>query len=347
MDNPAGRLLGITLSTGWRVAEKIPRQPGSTGGHFSAGYIVKSTEGKTAFLKALDFSKAFSSDDPARALQALTEAFNFERDLLIRCRDKRLDRVVVALEDGKITVDRENPTGVVQYIIFELAAGDVRSHLKLQQEFDLAWILRSLHHLATGLKQLHGEGIAHQDIKPSNALVIGPHTKIGDLGRAASKSLSAPHDNLKVAGDFSYAPPELIYGHIPSDWNQRRFGCDLYLLGSMAVFFFTGVSMTSLLLAEMHPSQHWKKWQGTFHEILPYLRDAFGRAMEQVGHQVPVGPREELMVIIRQLCEPDPNLRGHPLNRSGMANPYSLERYISVFDALARKAEFKLFRREK
>lgn len=177
--------------------------------------------------------------------------------------------------------------------------------------------------------------------------MIGPHTKVGDLGRAASKDQNAPHDDLSVAGDLSYAPPELIYGNVPSEWNQRRFGCDLYLLGSMAVFFFTAVSMTSLILSELHPSQHWRKWKGTFHEILPYLRDAFDRAIQQVGEQIPLGPRKDLLVIVRQLCDPDPTLRGHPLNRVGMTNPYSAERYVTVFDVLARKAEFKLFGKEK
>lgn len=152
MDSPAKRLLNMTLSTGWNVIEALPRQPGATGGHFSAGYIVKSIDGRKAFLKALDYSKALTSGDPARALQALTEAFNFERDLLVKCRNKNMDRVVVALEDGKIIIEDEGRQDVVQYIIFELAAGDVRSHLKIQEEFNLAWVLRSLHHLATGLK---------------------------------------------------------------------------------------------------------------------------------------------------------------------------------------------------
>src|SRR5688500_2118674 len=91
---PATRLLGAKLAGGWTVTKKLERPPNATGGQFSAGYEVENEDGRRGFLKALDFSAAFDNPDPARELQAMTTAFNFERDLLERCKAKRLDKVV-------------------------------------------------------------------------------------------------------------------------------------------------------------------------------------------------------------------------------------------------------------
>ena len=110
--------------------------PGKTGGNSSHGYIVQNGRGVRAFLKALDYARALKAPDPAKALQALTEAYNFERQVLERCRDKRLDRVVMAITDGTVRVSGEP----VQYLILELADGDARSQAKASARLDIAWI---------------------------------------------------------------------------------------------------------------------------------------------------------------------------------------------------------------
>ena len=98
-----------------------------------------------------------------------------------------MDRVVTALEDGGIKVD-DGVFGTVNYLIFEPADGDIRRHLALPQRVEIAWILRSLHHIATGLLQLHSSKVAHQDVKPSNVLVFDRKiSKVSDLGSASIK----------------------------------------------------------------------------------------------------------------------------------------------------------------
>ncbi len=342
MARPAQQLLGMTLDGGWKVIQAVTPSHAGTGGNFSHGYVVENEHGVQAFLKALDYSRAMKAPDPAKALQALTEAYNFERRVLERCRDKHLDRVVMAIADGTVRVAGEP----VQYLILELADGDARSRAKAASRFDTAWILRALHHISTGISQLHREGIAHQDVKPSNVLSFddGKLSKLGDLGRAAYLGQTPPHDSYKIAGDPAYAPPELLYGYLDPDWNRRRYGCDAFLLGSMIVFFFTGVGTTALLRGELHPSHAWGRWTGDFDSVLLYVRDAFGRAVDYVRDQVPDELREDIIVMVRELCEPDVRLRGHPLNRGGRSNQYSLERYISRFDLLARRAELGLLK---
>ncbi len=365
-NNPAFQLLGKVLPGGWKVIERIKPSVYSTGGNFSVGYIVESTKsGEKAFLKALDYSRALKSPDPPRALEAMTSAYNFERNILERCKEKNLDKIVKAVADGKYDVEGTSGFSLVNYLIFELADGDSRKYLDLAGTFDKAWSLRSLHHIGTGLRQLHGQSIAHQDLKPSNVLVFkGNSSKIGDVGRAAFKGHIPPHENYVIPGDPTYAPPELLFGHIDPDWNRRRRGCDLYLLGSMVLFFFMNIGMTTAIVEEMNsvhlPNSLSGTFSGTFLEALPYIRNAFGEVIEifrvHLQQKFPIInlPNLEktlhqklhsmLPEMVQQLCEPEPILRGHPLNRVGLHDPLSLERYISQFNLLAIEAEYILRR---
>jgi serine/threonine protein kinase len=231
--------------------------------------------------------------------------------------------------------------GRVDYLILEIADGDVRSFLSASNKIELAWKLRALHHIATGIHQLHAADIAHQDVKPSNVLVFGATvSKIADMGSASLKGSVCPRDDRDFPGDPAYAPPELLYGYRDPDWTTRRFGCDAYLLGSMVVFMFSGLNATSLLFSKMAADHHHKVWKGTYGEVLPYLKDAFGLALESFAQCVPNEPfRTELRTLVSYLCEPDLSLRGHPQNRIGHTVRLSLERILSKLDLLARKAE--------
>jgi eukaryotic-like serine/threonine-protein kinase len=338
---PSEKLEGMELPNDWTVVERICKRPGATGGHFSVGYKVRRKDGLEAFLKALDLSNAFAADDPLRELQELTETFNFERDLLERCRAKKLSNVVAAFEEGTITID-----GLpVHYLIFELADCDIRVYMDVSGEVDLAWTLRMLHHVAVGLQQLHGIGIAHQDVKPSNVLVFeGLISKLADLGRSAHPDYQPPHHEFVIPGGYAYAPPELRYGYIDSDFNQRRFGCDTFLLGNIVLFAFTRFTMSAVLVSFLSPEHMKPNWKEGYHEVLPYLQAAFNEALKYVADHIPMEVRSEIVLMLRQLCEPDLSKRGHPLNRFGEKNNFSLERFITKLDLLAYKAERNLLR---
>ena len=202
--SPAARLEGKTLDSGWHVVKRLEDYPGRTGGCFSCSYIVQKG-GHEAFLKALDYSQATEISrqlglDLPSALQMLIQAYNFERGLLKQCAERRMDRVITALEDGSVRVD-DDTFGIVNYLIFEPADGDVRRHLSTAQSIEVAWKLRSLHHVATGLNQLHSAGVAHQDLKPSNVLVFDDSaSKVADLGCASVKGIECPRDGFGFAG---------------------------------------------------------------------------------------------------------------------------------------------------
>ena len=178
-------------------------------------------------------------------------------------------------------------------------------------------------------------------MKPSNVLVFeGTTSKVADLGSAVSRTRTSPREHHAIAGDELYAPPELQYGAVPTEWNSRRFGCDAYLLGSLTVFLFTKTSMTALMSEAMDGTHHWRQWRGTFDDVLPYLRAGFGEAIERFKRDIssPI-LGEQLSRIVSELCDPDPRLRGHPSDRRVGANQYALTRYVSEFDLMTRKAE--------
>ena len=341
---PAEMLEGLTLPGNWMVLQKAPRKPTATGGHFSVGYIVQNAEGLKGFLKAMDYTAAFMNHEPHVVLQQMTNAYNFEKNVCAKCRNFDLRRVVHAIGSGTFQVDPRSVFSKVEYLIFELAEGDIRAHLDAQAIFDVAFALRTLHNIATGLAQLHQAEIAHQDLKPSNVLVFQKDSgsKIGDFGRAWAKDFPAPHDGLPVAGDLGYAPLELLYGDVATEVKKRRYGCDAYHLGSMAVFLFTRSHMNALINTFLAIEHRAFIWGGTFAEVLPYLQAAFAQALCAFGAHICESLRSELTQVVAELCEPDPARRGHPLNRQGHLNQFCLHRYISKFNLLAYRVELNL-----
>src|SRR5262249_18446714 len=136
--------------------------------------------------------------------------------------------------------------------------------------------------------QLHGRDIAHQDLKPSNLLVFEDlSAKIADLGRASIKNQNSPFDGKQIPGAGSYAPPEQLYRFPSPDWAERRIGADLYLLGSLVTFFFTGVGVTKMLVRHLEEAHRPEFWRGMFHDVLPYLVDAFQKVLDEVKQAVP------------------------------------------------------------
>lgn len=338
----AERLEGLTLPTGWKVTRHIRRKSAGTGGMFSQSYEVE-RDGKQGFLKAFDFSEAFEpGQDTLDLIQMLTSAYEHERAVLEHCANRRLSKVVLAVDHGHVQVpDMSQMEGRVYYLVFEMAEGDIRCQMDVSKSFDVQWSMRALKDVSLGLWQVHKEMIAHQDTKPSNILNYGGNGfKVADFGRSSRRGHPVWYDERKVAGDRTYAPPELLYGFVHPDFMPRRVGCDLYMLGNLAAFLFSGRNVTGLLLSHLDKAHHPSVWTGTYEQALPYLKMAFTKVLEDLAPQIDELVREDVLGLIGELCAPDLARRGHPRG-VGRHDQYSLERYVSRLDVACRRTEIR------
>jgi eukaryotic-like serine/threonine-protein kinase len=342
----------------WKVTEKIGFSQGLSQGHFSVAYSAVGDDGTTVFVKASDlgmFGRA--GEDVLIALAAALNAHNFERQILDHCRGNNMDRVVTALDYGDFERSHHGTRDRIFFLIFEKARGDLRQHVTKQGAFSLLWAVTTLHNLFVAVAQLHAALVAHNDIKPGNALVFDDSIqKIADLGRATSSLFPVSHDAFQCAGDLRFAPPEQLYPHelncadVPMP--VRRVAGDIYNLGSLVHYVITARMMTPEIIPLLRPEHRPLNKSGgshdSFQRALPYWRDAFSqmlmRLREGAGDRFGPGARTEidrLVEITTQLCEPDPLLRGHPKNRGPSQAQYSLERYISTLDSIKSRLAIK------
>jgi eukaryotic-like serine/threonine-protein kinase len=345
-------LEGVTLEGDWAVTKMVKKRPWQSGGCFSAGYLVKHPDRGPAFLKVFDFSEHLRFAEPTKVLETMVKAFNFEKEILELCNGSNLDRVVKAISYGSV----KSSAAMFQqlyYLIFELADCDARVQMKELSRIESFWCLRVLHQVAVGLKQLHGKGIRHQDIKPSNILLFDnrQNSKLGDLGRAHCKQIGSPFDDQKIPGALSYAPLEQLYSYVLDNDDKRRSAADLYLFGSMIFFMFSGSSLTAIVLSrlkEEHKPPHvGGGWKGFYHDVLPYIREAFEATVEEFVGRLQVefasngGKKviEELTLLLRYACDPEPERRGHPRAKAMKhGNQFELERFVSSLAMLTKFA---------
>lgn len=342
----AQMLLGKELPNGWLVVEKIEKESDKSAKVYSSYYKVQKGEQK-GFLKAFDYSAATkSTNDYTEDLKAILDAFTLEKEILKSCTEYGCKNVIQLLEDGSIDVEEAEKYPRVEYLILEYAEkGSVKDVLK-NEKITLEWKLLSLHQLAKGLNELHKIKVAHQDIKPSNLVNFeSGKSKISDLGSAMR--LGSTKEELPLhlfdkdyAGTWAYAPPELLYGEKSDDDVIRRIGCDLYLLGSMVAFYFTHVSMTSLIKDNLADHLCWTNNSnyGNYNSVKSYVIQAFEMALIDMGREIEnQSLRQKVTEIVRYLCNPDPLKRGHERSIKLLGSNYSLERFVTVFDLLASR----------
>ena len=344
--NAADHLEGLTLDTGWVVSAKVTKAPGATGGFFSTCYTA-TKDGEQGFLKAFNFARFLQLRSTQLSIvdvmSQMLDAYKYERDLSELCRGRRLSKVSVVRDSGEQMVPGFS-IPVVPYLIFDVAdGGDARTRLSFFSNLEASWKLRSLHSVAVGLAQLHGIDVSHQDLKPSNVLIFGDESKIGDLGRSTCLALSSPFDSLPFTGELSYAPPEILYGVHEPDWRKRTFSTDCYLFGSLVGFYFSGLTMTALVRKHLPDPVSWEH-PHVYDDVKAYVLEAFSNALDEFEANIgEPNLRNALRQMVSRLCHPIPEKRSYT-GTFGGGSPPDLERLVSRLDLLYRRAHYRLLR---
>ena len=116
----------------------------------------------------------------------------------------------------------------------------------------------------------------------------------------------------------------------------------MYLFGSLITFVFAKITMTAAILDRLDPHHRPGVWPGDYRSVLPYVRQAYGEAMEEIRAALPERLREELGEVIEYLCDPDPAKRGE--TKFTGRQQYSFERVVSMMNRLAAKEELAISR---
>jgi len=128
--------------------------------------------------------------------------------------------------------------------------------------------------LLTGLEMVHGKGIAHRDVKPSNAVVCSDGTpKLVDFGLAKDMDEMDGSLQLSVAGTMVgtpvYASPEQLLGQdVDNRTDVYSMGCLLYQMLTRELPFETG-TQAAVAMKKMKFSAQTLKDRGV--EITPLM----------------------------------------------------------------------------
>jgi len=335
-ETPAEQLEGETLKDGWQVVRRLPPSSGASGGSFSVGYEAR-RGGQRAFLKALDVNAALDESESLHNY-LLSGGQWREAELLEQCAADKLSRVIRPYGRGTWRHPTNRAITPVPYIITEWADGGDLTRATIEPELDLEFGLDAVHGIACALQQVHILGIAHRDIRPSNGVVVSGQVKLADFGHAADLANSSV--DIGPHGAAHYAPPEVLYNSLrPTDAGLRS--ADLYLLGSLLVSVVASrAPLTTLWIAlvddEVHPIHN----DGPLSLVLPFVRDAYCRALEFVEARIPQScDSDRIMRVVRMLTDPDPSRRGHPHARAASGDDLALDRIITELDVVRRRVK--------
>lgn len=342
-------LVGETLEGGWMVTRLlssplIKKPEGKTGGNFSVCYTCEK-DGKEAFLKVFDVFGAMLGGGLA-AVEEVVAMFRHEQFLVKVCKDAQLTRVVRGLDSKETKLDDPDPL-LRQlpfcYVIFETADdGDLRDLLQRNSTIELALKFALLQQVAVGIEQLHKRRIAHQDLKPSNiGMFKSSHVdaKLLDLGCAHSQERQSLRDVMALPGDPAYAPPEQQYAHGEGGFNDRRASCDLFQLGSLLSYLVCGETAIAGIMGHVPIEFHPRNFGGNYEDVLPYIEEAFAKWLDGIEPTLPAWSRELVMQILRSACDPDPARRGDAGARRQLGRPVGIDRFVSKFARLAKRAD--------
>jgi serine/threonine protein kinase len=169
-------------------------------------------------------------------------------------------RVLDAGEDG------EHP-----YVVMEYVEGGktLSAHCKPPNLLPVSSIAETIQKIANALDHVHRCGVIHQNIKPSNIMIMPDgDVKLADFGTSTSSCNEATHDNLTASPQ--YMSPEQARGEPVT--NQT----DFYSLGAVMFELLTGRAVFSARSLNALSTK-------TIHEEPPCLKDLRPDVPEGLG----------------------------------------------------------------
>lgn len=171
-------------------------------------------------------------------------------------------------------------------LVMELVEGVTLERMLASRTFDMKKCLKVLDDVLTGLEAMHGVGLAHLDLKPSNVLLRrGEQGVLVDFGLAGRKVRLG-------CGTGPYGAPE-VWGVMPESGSAPPDKADIYSFGCLAFEMLTGKTLfdapNEVTQITMHVSH-----------------DGFPLPMRALIANPEIGPLAELLV---------PTLRRDPRHR--------------------------------
>ncbi len=169
------------------------------------------------------------------------------------------------------------------WLILELMRGSLKSAAE-GEPMDLDQLRLVLMNCLTGLDFLHGNGVIHGDVKPSNILVAPPNRiKLGDFGLARRAS---NEEGSLLKGTTKYMAPELL----SAQFGAVGAASDLYSLGFTAYELMVGSHFESLLptLATFGRNRQlaWMMWHSTADVKLPDIARVLEGVPADLAHVI-------------------------------------------------------------
>jgi serine/threonine protein kinase len=124
------------------------------------------------------------------------------------------------------------------FIVLELVDGETLADRRRSGPMPMADVLAVGTQLSDVLAYIHGQGIAHRDVKPGNVLIDAEnHVRLADFGLArdaGSAHHTAPGFTM---GTAAYMSPEQVRGH------EHGRPSDIYALGLILIEALTGTPL--------------------------------------------------------------------------------------------------------
>ncbi len=203
----------------------------------------------------------------------------------VRARFVREAELLFALDHPNIVKVRNvRMDAAPPYLEMEFVAGRSLDALLQDGPFAPGDAARIAAQVADALAYVHGRGVFHRDVKPSNIVVQADGTaKLVDFGIASEAGRHTVSEAGQAIGSAAYIPPEgLSGGAEPASWDAYALGVVLYELLTGANAFPTPTTGS--------PMQ----------QFLATLAAKQGR-----GPLDPVGVPEPLRAVVRALTTPD------------------------------------------